>query len=56
MMDTPVALVAVRLKALPLRHRMAHLRALVGLQPQDCRRREQLVELLREETSRASGE
>ena len=56
MKGTPVTLMAVRLKALPLRHRIAHLRALIGLQPRDSGRREQLDELLREETSGALGE
>jgi GcrA cell cycle regulator len=42
---------AIRMKPLPSRHRIAHLRSLIGLQPRDSDRREQLVELLLEETS-----
>ena len=51
MKGSSVALVAVRLKPLPLRHRIAHLRALIGLQARDSRRLEQLVELPRKAMS-----
>ena len=45
--------VADRLNRLPRHHRIAHLRALIGLQPKGCGRRDELSELLREETSGA---
>ena len=48
--------VADRLKRLPRRHRIAHLRALIGLQPEGCGRRDELSELLRDEMSDASIE
>ena len=48
--------VADRLKRLPRRHRIAHLRALIGLQPEGCGRRDELAALLREEMSDASIE
>jgi GcrA cell cycle regulator len=54
MNDTAVTCVADRLKRLPRRHRIAHLRALIGLQPVDCDRRDELSELLRDEISDAS--
>jgi len=41
--------VADGLKRLPRQHRIAHLRALIGLQPEDGDRRGELSELLREE-------
>jgi GcrA cell cycle regulator len=41
--------VADRLKRLPRQHQIAHLRALIGLQPEDGDRRDELSELLREE-------
>jgi hypothetical protein len=37
-------------------HRIAHLRALIGLQPEGCGRRDELSELLREEIADASIE
>jgi hypothetical protein len=40
----------------PRRHRIAHLRALIGLQPEGCGRRDELSELLRDEISDASSE
>ena len=48
--------VADRLEPLPPRHRIAHLRALIGLQPQACDRRDELVELLREQMASGSVE
>ena len=48
--------VADRLKRLPRCHRIAHLRALIGLQPEGCGRRDELSELLREEVASASIE
>jgi GcrA cell cycle regulator len=56
MNDSPVALLSVRLKPLPPRHRAAHLRALIGLQPPDSGRRKQLVDLLAEVMSGASDD
>ncbi|MFG3591928.1 hypothetical protein [Bradyrhizobium sp. RDI18] len=47
---------ADRLKRLPRRHRIAHLRALIELQPGGCGRRHELSELLRDEISSASTE
>ena len=56
MRKTAVTCVADRLKRLPRRHRIAHLRALIGLQPEGCSRRDELSELLRDEISDASIE
>jgi hypothetical protein len=47
---------AARLKRLPRCHRIAHLRALIGLQPVGCARRDELSELLSEEIADASIE
>ncbi len=47
---------ADRLTRLPRRHRIAHLRALIGLQPEGCGRRDELSQLLRDEISDASIE
>ena len=47
---------AERLKRLPRRHRIAHLRALIGLQRKDCDRLDELSELLRDEMSGAPVE
>jgi GcrA cell cycle regulator len=56
MRNAAVTCVADRLKRLPRRHRVAHLRALIGLQPVGCSRRDELSELLREVISDASIE
>ena len=56
MKNAAVTCVADRLKRLPCRHRIAHLRALIGLRPVGCRRRDELSELLRAEISDASIE
>src|SRR3954471_18300411 len=56
MKNTAVACMAGRLKRLPRRHRIAHLRALIGLQPVSCHRRNELSELLHEEMADASNE
>ena len=50
-MSTSVAIMAVRLKPLPWRHRIAHLRALIKREPAHSIRREQLMLLLREQTT-----
>ncbi len=51
-MNTPVAIMAARIKPLPRRHRIAHLRALIRRQPVRSVRREQLAALLRDEMLR----
>jgi len=51
-----VGCVADRLKRLPRHHRIAHLRALIGLQPEGCGRRDELSELLREQIADVSNE
>ena len=56
MKNAAVTGVADRLKRLPRRHRIAHLRALIGLAPVGCGRRDELSALLREEISDASIE
>ena len=56
MKDAAVTCVADRLKRLPRRHRIAHLRALIGLQPVGCDRRGELSERLRDEIANASSE
>jgi hypothetical protein len=43
------AVMAIRMKPLPRRHRIAHLRALIGLQPAGSIRGEELAALLRDE-------
>jgi len=42
---------AVKLKVLPRQHRIAHLWALIGLEPKESARREQLFNLLYAEIS-----
>jgi len=56
MKSAAVTYAADRLERLPRRHRIAHLRALIGLQPEGCGRRDELSELLRDEISDASIE
>ena len=56
MKNAAVTCMADRLKRLPRRHRIAHLRALIELQPVGCGRRDELSELLREEMADASIE
>jgi hypothetical protein len=56
MKNVAVTCLADRLKRLPRRHRIAHLRALIDLQPERCGRRRELSELLRDEISDASIE
>ncbi|NOJ47727.1 GcrA family cell cycle regulator [Bradyrhizobium archetypum] len=53
MMNPAVAGLANRLRRLPRRHRIAHLRALIGLQPKGYGRWYELSELLRDEMSDA---
>ena len=52
---TPTIMV-IRMKPLPRRHRIAHLRALIPQQPAHSIRREELVALLRDEMLARSGE
>ena len=40
----------------PRRHRIAHLRALIGLQPEQSGRRDELSDLLHQELSDASAD
>jgi hypothetical protein len=56
MKNAAVTCLADRLKRLPRRHRIAHLRALIELQPEGCGRRDELSERLREEIADASSE
>jgi hypothetical protein len=56
MKNPAVTCVADRLKRLPRCHRIAHLRALIGLRPMGCGRRDELSELLRQEIADASVE
>lgn len=51
--QSAVERVTDRLKRLPRRHRIAHLRALIGLQQGGCGRRDELSGLLREEVEGA---
>ena len=53
-MKSAVTCAAGRLKPLPRRHRIAHLRALIALQPVGCGRRDKLSEPPREEIADAS--
>jgi hypothetical protein len=50
-MSTPIALMAIRMKRLPRRHRIAHLRALIRQQPLGSIRRAELVALWRDEVT-----
>ena len=54
-MNTSVALMLVRMKPLPRRHRIAHLRALLRRQPALSVRREELAALLRIEMAAQFG-
>jgi hypothetical protein len=55
-MKSTVPYAADRLKRLPRPHRIAHLRALIGLLPVGCGRGNELSGLLREEIADASIE
>jgi hypothetical protein len=52
----PHAITAVRIKRLPRRHRIAHLRALIRLQQAGSLRRQQLAAWLGDEMPAPSGE
>ncbi len=56
MKNAALTCLADRLKPLPRRHRIAHLRALIGLQLEGYGRRNELSELLRAEISDAPSE
>jgi hypothetical protein len=47
----PVGAVAVRIKPLSRRHRLAHLRALIHQQPDGSIRRDELAALLRDQST-----
>ena len=56
-MNTPIAIMMTRMKPLPRRHRIAHLRVLVRLQSVGSVRGHELAALLRAEmTARADQE
>ncbi len=48
-MNPPIAIVLVRMRRLPRRLRIAHLRGLLRLQPAGCPRGERIAALLRAE-------
>ena len=52
----PIRVVTERMRRLPHRHRIAHLRALIGLQPLHATRRRELAALLRDEMTARGGE
>jgi hypothetical protein len=49
------AIMLARMKQLPLRHRLAHLRALIRQQPAHSIRRQELAAMLRDETPSAAA-
>ena len=54
-MNASVAITVFRMRPLPRRHRIAHLRALIGQTPLGSIRRAQLVALLRDEMTLPCG-
>jgi hypothetical protein len=50
------SIMVIRMKPLPRRHRIAHLRALIWQQPARSIRREELVAVLRDEMLAQPGE
>jgi len=54
-MNTPLARIAVRIRPLPRRHRIAHLRALIRLSSPRPARRLRLARLLRDELAAQAG-
>ena len=54
-MNTSIAIMLVRMKPLPRRHRIAHLRALLRRRTAPPVRREELAALLRDEMSAQSS-
>ena len=55
MKRVPVVIMMIRMKRLPGRHRIAHLRALIQQQPIRSIRRVELVALLRDEMAAQPG-
>ena len=55
-MPPPMAVMAIRMKPLSPRHRIAHLRALIRQQPPCSSRTAELVELLRDEMTLSGQE
>jgi hypothetical protein len=56
-MATSMDVIATRIKPLPRRHRIAHLRALIRHEPDGSIRRDELAALLREQwTARPANE
>jgi hypothetical protein len=53
--NTSAAVMVCRMRPLPRRHRIAHLRALIGQAPLGSIRRAQMVALLREEMTLPCG-
>ncbi len=54
---TPIEVMIIRMKPLPRRHRIAHLRALIRDEPDGSSRRDQLAALLCDElTARPANE
>jgi hypothetical protein len=54
--STPIAVMATRMKPLPRRHRIAHLRALIDRQLPHSTRRRELAALLREIAGDGEGD
>jgi hypothetical protein len=56
-MATPIDVMIARMKLLPRRHRIAHLRALIRHEPHGSIRRDELASLLRDQlTARPANE
>jgi hypothetical protein len=53
---TPISAMTDRMKPLPRRHRIAHLRALIRPLPLHSTRRQELAALLRDEMTARGGE
>jgi hypothetical protein len=53
--NTPAAVMVIRMKRLPRRHRIAHLRALIRRQPARSIRGDELASLLRDEMATRPG-
>jgi hypothetical protein len=53
--NTPAAVMVIRMKRLPRRHRVAHLRALIRRQPARSIRGDELASLLRDEMATRPG-
>ncbi len=53
---TSIEVMAQRMKPLPRRHRIAHLRVLIGREPPDSTRSRELAAWLRDEMTAPAGE